>query len=147
MYAIRRSYAAFLCVATLAIGLTGCDDPSITYSNEGDAYTATTIATAFESVAPSQFAGKPVSDARQFRHEALSELRGQGGDAAAAADLITKTFPDSTQGVPVAVQDATFEGAPALVVVELIGPKGGQLVDERLWVISADGDVLYSGTR
>ncbi len=147
MYAIRRSTAAFLCIVVLATGIAGCDDSSITYSDNGDAYTATTVATVFDSTEPSPFAGKPVAEARQFRHQALSDLRSQGGDAAAAADLITKTFPDSTPGVPVAIQNVTFEGTPALVVVELIGPKGGQLVDERLWVIDPQGDVLYSGTR
>jgi len=92
------------------------------------------------------YAKKPTSDATDLRHEALVALRKRGGDAAATADLITRTFPADTRSVPVYVERATVDGKRALVVVEATGPKSGSLDAKRMWVFDGQGNVIFAST-
>ena len=71
----------------------------------------------------------------------------EGSGASVAAGLITRTFPSDSTGVPFYVESATYESKEALIIVEAIGRDEGKLADERVWVLSASGDVLLSGTR
>ena len=61
----------------------------------------------------------------ELRSQALVELRSKGGDAQAAADLITRTFANSGGGVPVYVEQATFEGQRS------VHRRGGDRPEER----------------
>jgi hypothetical protein len=45
------------------------------------------------------------------------------------------------------VEKAKFDGTPALIIIEAIGPANGKLTTERLWALSKDGAVLFVGTR
>jgi len=134
-------------VAALVLAVAGCTGESPVFVNEGADYTAETIGAVFDAAPQSDAMGAPASDAAKLRQRALVDLRAQGARAAEAADLLTKTFSASRAGVPVLVEAATYDGTGAFVVVEVIGPKGADLRDLRIWVVGTDGQVLYSGTK
>ncbi len=131
----------------VALALAGCADSSPAFVDEGNAYTAATVTSVFGLADDGEPLGAATSEASKLRSQALVELRGKGGDAQAAADLVTRTFANSGGGVPVYVEQATFEGQEAFIVVEAIGPKGGKLRNLRVWVLDPQGEVLYSGVR
>jgi hypothetical protein len=95
----------------------------------------------------SKYGDVSASDTTELRHEALTALRKEGKQASDAADLITKTLPSQSQGVPIYVERASVGGQPAYVLVEVIGPSDGKLTTKRLWALSDAGAVLYVGTR
>ena len=144
--ALHRRMAAVLVLLALSSGV-GCSPESPRFVNAGARYTALDVTSVLEVVDATNVRGTPTTDAATLRSSYLGTLRGQGGAAAEAADIITRTFSKATPGVPVYVERATFEGTPALVIVEVIGPRGGRLGDKRIWVIDDDGAVLYSVTR
>ncbi len=146
--ALRNSAALALVGVTLSVtlALAGCaSGPQ--FVDEGATYTLDNASTAFDKADTSDVAGLSVGDADELQRKALSGLRSQGGAAADAAELITATFPSGARSVPVYVERATVDGDPALIIVEVIGPKAGTLQDQRLWVINESGDVLLSETR
>jgi len=142
--------SALLCAMALllvAAVLSGCQPAGPEWVEANATYTASDVKAVFEGTESAPGEGEPVSEAAALRHRALVALRKKGAAAAEAADLITRTFP-ATAGVPVYVEKATFDDtSEALVVVELIGPEDGALSDQRLWVLSKEGDVLFSSVR
>lgn len=147
-----RVHAAMRRLLRLGLGmalvlLTGCN-PSITrYVDDGRSYTTDSALAIAESVDPGDLGGAQVSDASELRQRALADLRGQGETAAAAATLITRTFPKETAGVPFYVERITYDSNAAYLVVEAIGHSGGLLEDERVWVLDEAGGILLSGMR
>ena len=141
-----RSMTMMLTASLLALAaLTGCGSQTITYSTSETEYSAQTLTAVIASTDTGSLPDTPVSEADDLRSRALVELRGEGAEQAQVADLITATFTGPTTAVPVRVERATFAGQPAIIVVEAIGPEGGMLADKRVWVLSTDGSVLYSG--
>lgn len=130
----------------VGLALSGCTASGPQWADEGASYTVESVKTVFDKVEDPEARGGAVAESADLRHDALVGLRRQGESAAQATDLITATFP-STAGVPVYVERATFNGEDALLVVELIGPTGGSLDDLRLWVVSADGGILFSAVK
>ena len=142
-----RTVFAALAAVLIVVALTACSGGSTHFVSEGNAYTAQTVTAVLDTADASTAEGKPTSEAGELRSQALVSLRRQGGSAAKAADILTQTFANSSPGVPYYVEEATFDGADALVVAEVIGPKGGALEDKRIWVIDDAGEILFSGTR
>jgi len=130
-----------------AIMLTGCSPAGPTWVETGGSYTTTNLATLYAKADIGALASEPSSNATKLRHDAVTGLRRRGGAAAAAADLITKTLPADTRGVPVYVEKATVGGQPALVIIEATGPATGKLTTKRLWALSDSGAVLFVGTH
>ena len=95
----------------------------------------------------SAVASQPTADGAELRHAALAALRREGETASSVADLLTRTFPSSTRGVPVYVERASYDGTPAVLVVEATGLASGPLSSKRLWVVSESGDILFAGSR
>lgn len=139
----RTTASALLAV----VALCACAPGTPIFVDENAAYSAETIIGVLERTDPGKLVGRPTDDAAGLRREALVALRTKGGTASKAADLLTSTFADLSPGVPYYVERATFEGDQAVVVAEVIGPRGGRLEDVRIWVIADSGDILYSGTR
>lgn len=135
--------AAILVVAALA----ACAPQGPRFVDEGNTYTAENVTKLLDTADAGSAAGQPTGDAAKLRQAALVSLRKQGGEAAAAADVLTKVFASSTPGVPYYVEKATFDDSEVWVIAEVIGPKGDVLKDKRIWVISDAGEILYSGTR
>lgn len=135
---IRRSFA----VALLALGLmsaTGCSPTTrISYIPEGGTYTADELAGVLEATDADNLAGMPADEVGEARQEALSDLRTHGEAAAALADALTTQFPIDVNSVPIEVRMATYEGAPAWIVVESWGEAGQPLSSRRLWVFSSE---------
>ncbi|PKQ15427.1 MAG: hypothetical protein CVT67_09400 [Actinobacteria bacterium HGW-Actinobacteria-7] len=132
----------------VAVCVCGCAGPGAVYVDSASAYTPSNIDTVFAQVGSDyQPKGKPTADSSELRHRALVELRGEGPGATSAADLITTTFPADTRGVPIYVEKATFDGTPAILLLEATGRAGGNLDDLRLWVVGETGDILYSQLR
>ena len=144
---LRRRINHVAIAIAVALALAGCADSSPTFVNEGNEYTAATVTSVFGLADGGEPLGAATSEAPGLRSQALVELRGEGGDAQTAADLITRTFANGGGGVPVYVEQATFEGQQAFIVVEAIGPKNGKLRNLRVWVLDPEGKVLYSGVR
>lgn len=144
---MRRKTLLPIAAGILLLFVAGCRPTLPTYVSEGRSYDSESVLELAGTVADPGLSNVPVLDAEARRHDALVSLRTQGGSAAEAAELITKTFPTDTAAVPYYVEQATYEGTDALVLIEAMGPPGGTLSDRRTWVLSNDGDVLISGTR
>jgi hypothetical protein len=140
-----RIFALFAMIACLLAG--GCSAKGPTYVDTGASYTKSTVDPVYARADISKFAQVSAADPSKLRHEALTALRARGGSAASAAELVTKTLPADTRGVPVYVEWANFEGRKALIIVEAIGPLTGKLTTKRLWVLTEDGTVLFAGSR
>ncbi len=145
MSKLRKACALLALTALLMVA--GCASDAPRFVDAGASYTEQDVSSLFDTVDASSALGAPTTDAPALRSTALGALRGQGDAAASAAEVITRTFAGSAAGVPVYVESALYNGEQALIVVEAIGPKSGDLRDLRIWVISETGDVLYSGTR
>ena len=137
--------ATMLLAASLTVS--GCAPKGPTYVDAGASYSQSSLASVYALADTSKLSSQSAADTTKLRHDALTGLRRQGGSAVAAADLMTKTFPPSTRGVPVYVERAVYNGAQALIVVEAIGPATGKLTTKRLWVLSNAGAVLFVGTK
>lgn len=141
------SHSLTVALVLCALLLTGCAPTGPKWVDSGASYTDKTVASIYSAADITALTGVSTSDATQRRHDALLALRKLGGSASDAADLITKTLPADTRGVPVYIERAQFNGQPSLVVAEATGPASGKLTTKRLWVLSAKGAVLYVGTR
>ena len=148
MSAIPRISLAFL--LTLSFGglalAGGCAPGGPTYVDQGTHYTLASVDGVFSSADTRRYTDRPTSAAVGLRHDALVALRKRGGNAASAAELVTRTFPADTRSVPVYVERATVENKPALVIVEATGPKEGTLKAKRLWVLDNQGNVIFAST-
>lgn len=143
----RTALFASLILAVAAVLLTGCADNGPVYVESGAAHTNETALDVLARADSSAVASKPTADGAELRHAALAALRREGDSASKIADLLTRTFPSSTSGVPVYVERASYEGTPAVLVVEATGPESGSLSSKRLWVVSDGGDILFAGSR
>lgn len=127
--------------------LSGCAKKGPTYVESATDYSQVTALAVLARADASRVADRPTADGVQLRHDALAALRRQGATASGIADLLTRTFPSDTSGVPVYVEKASYEGKPGVLVVEAAGPKAGMLNAKRLWVVGTDGTILFAGSR
>lgn len=136
-------------VAVLALAaIVGCGSSASPKWVDADAtYATSSLPGVFDKADISKYKDRPVAEAAELRHKALTALRLEGEDAARAADLITKTLPADSPGIPVYVERATVSGQPAYILVEAIGPTGGRLTVKRIWALADSGAVLWVGTR
>jgi hypothetical protein len=140
--ALRLLFRVTLLLA-LPFALACCTPSGPEWVDEGQRYSIQQTRALLGKVEPGGLAKTPVTDAKELRHDRLVGLRSNGGNASKAADLITKTFPVDTAAVPLYVERAVVDDAPALVLIEAWGPTGGDLDLERVWVIDeADGRII-----
>jgi len=144
---VARIVVLAMVVATALAVLTGCAEKGPTYVDAGAVHTKATVIAILEQTDTSAIADRPAADGAKLRHQALAALRRQGTDASSVADVLTRTFPSDTRGVPVYVERASYDGKDAILVVEATGPDSGKLNAKGLWVISESGDVLFAGGR
>jgi hypothetical protein len=148
---LRRNQMALgtaSCFAILMLLLAaGCAPSGPAWVDSGASYTTANLSTVFAKADIARYENVSAADTTELRHRALADLRKRGKQASAAADLITKTLPSQSQGVPVYVERASVGGQSAYVLVEVIGPSNGKLTTKRLWALSDAGAVLFVGTR
>jgi hypothetical protein len=145
---IARTAIAVALGTAIAVGLlTGCTPKGPVYVEGGTDYTNATALAVLAKANASPFANRPTADTSKLRHDALAALRLRGATASSAADLITRTFPTTTNGVPVYVERGKFEGKTAVLVVEATGKSSGTLNSKRIWVVGENGDILFAGSR
>ena len=148
---MRRDTAVLSLTVALALStlllLAGCGAKGPQWVDADASYTGQSVSSVYATADISLQSGVSAADTTKQRHDALLALRKRGGAASDAADLITKTMPTDTRGVPVYVERAKFNGEPSLVIVEAIGPASGKLTTKRLWVLSTHGAVLFVGTH
>jgi predicted small lipoprotein YifL len=144
---VRAALIVTLALAMAAALLTGCAKKGPSYLDGSTAYTKATALVVLEKADTKALSGRPTADGVKLRHEALAALRREGQSASAVADLLTRTFPSDTTGVPVYIERATFDGKPAVLVVEATGPESGSLSTKSLWVVADDGNILFAGGR
>ena len=148
---MRRSPAVSLslaaCAAIALLLLSACGPTGPTWVDSGATYTTQSLSGEYTKADIGNLAKTSATDTAKLRHDALVGLRRRGGTAADAADLITKTLPADSRGVPLYVERATVNGQPALILIEAIGPSSGMLTTKRLWALSHEGAVLFVGTR
>jgi len=132
---------------TLAVVLCGCAAKGPVYVDQGTSYDKKSALKILAQADSSAVMAEPASRGSKLRHGALASLRGKGAPASRVADLLTRTFPSDTSGVPVYVERASYDDKPAVVVVEATGPDSGTLSGKRLWILDEQGDVLFAGSR
>jgi hypothetical protein len=142
-----RSVAIVAAMFSVVVVLVGCSSRGTVFVDGGTSYDAATVMKVAEGIDTSQFANTPSDQAPDLRHKALTALRSQGGRAVPVADMLTKTFPAETRGVPVYFERATFNGKNAVIMIEAAGPANGKLTAKRVWVLDEQGGVLYVGGR
>ena len=142
-----RRVASLLLILILSASLSGCSSKGPRFVDEGSSYSESSVMVIADEVDTSQLANTPSTEGPALRHEALTALRALGGRAVPVADLITKTFSAETRAVPVYFERTTFDGKPAIVMIEAAGPAKGKLTAKRVWVLDEQGDVLYVGGR
>ncbi len=148
MHSATRALSAIMLVAAFTTTLlSGCSGTGPVYAESETAYTNETVLDVLANAEVGELASKPTAEGVRLRHDALAALRREGADASAVADLLTRTFPSSTTGVPVYVERARYDGAPAIIVVEATGPASGALSSKRVWVVGEKGDILFAGSR
>lgn len=138
---------ALAALVALALALVGCAPSGPRFVDDGTAYTEATAMSLLSGVDVSTLAETASTEAPALRHEALTALRSRGGTAVAVADLVTRTFPPETRGVPVYFERATYKGKSAVLVIEAAGPQDGTLQAKRLWVLDDKGEVLFVGSK
>lgn len=134
----RRRFAPLIALALVAT-LVSCG-PAVrtTFIPDGGTYGADDLAGRLSQADLSAFADIATEDAAAVRQDVLASLRQEGSDAAALADTLTADFPPDANSVPAIVEHATYEGAPAWIVIESWGDDGGTLTHRRIWVFSYD---------
>lgn len=142
-----RVVLVMLVSATLLAMLSGCAEKGPVFVDAGTAYNKTNALVVLEQADASAVAARPTAEGTKLRHTALSALRRQGATASNVADLLTRTFPSDTTGVPIYVERVTYDGKPAVLVVEATGPESGSLNAKRLWIVGETGDILFAGSR
>lgn len=143
---VRRIPAMMVsCMLFAAALAAGCTDPAAVLVDEGRSYTFDSATDLLTAVEPDEAVVEDPSPER--RSAALTALRRDGATGNQAADLITRAFPPGSRGVPFYVEKAIVGDEQVWLVIEAIGPAGRPADDERLWILSADGDVLFSATR
>lgn len=139
--------AMLVLVLGLAVILAGCSAKEAPFVDSGATYDKTSVMKLAEGVDTAKLASTPSSEATYLRHKALTALRTQGERAVPVADMLTKTFPAETRGVPVYFERATFNDKPAVIMIEAAGPADGKLMAKRVWVLDEAGNVLFVGGR
>jgi hypothetical protein len=145
--AVARVARTALFIALSVTLLCGCARRGPVYADTGTPHTKATALVVLSNADTAAIASRPTTDGIKLRHDALAALRRQGAKASEVADLLTRTFPSDTSGVPVYVERATFGGKPAVLVVEATGPGSGSLNSKRVWVVGDNGDILFAGSR
>lgn len=144
----QRLRAAMLVFALgLAVVVMGCSAQEAPFVDDAAAYDQASVMKLAEGVDTAELATTPSSEATYLRHKALTALRTRGGRAVPVADMLTKTFPAETRGVPVYFERATFDDKPAVIMIEAAGPANGNLMAKRVWVLDEVGNVLFVGGR
>ena len=135
-------------VALLALVLlAGCVHSGPTWVDSGSSYTLADLSQLYAKADISRYENSPTSHSGTLRHDALTALRSKGDAPASAANIITRNLPADTRGVPVYVEKATVDNAPAYIIIEATGPASGDLTTKRMWVLSDKGAVVFVGTR
>jgi hypothetical protein len=110
---------------------------------EGASYTGDGLSEALDEADQGRLADMATEDAVDARRAVLTDLRREGQDAAALADILTTEFPTDVPAVPFRVERGSYEDADAWVVFEAWGDPGDSLQHKRVWVFSAeDGSLL-----
>jgi len=144
-FRVRRSLASLVLILVFSALLAGCSARGPAFVDSGASYNKASVMKLAEGIDTSYLASTPSADAAGLRHEALTALRSRGGRAVAVVDMLTRTFSADTRGVPVYLERATFDGKPAVVVIEAAGPPSGKLTAKRVWVLDEQGGVLFVG--
>ncbi len=149
MPGLRTSYraATIALLAALTAVVAGCSSQGATFVDSNGSYTESSVMTLTAGIDSSKLADTGSDRAAELRHDALTTLRSRGGRAVPVADLLTKTFSAETRGVPMYVERASFNGKPAIVMIEAAGPPKGKLTTKRVWVLDEQGGVLFVGAR
>jgi hypothetical protein len=136
--ATRRPLLRFsmvtLAVASLLAGAACAREPKVTFVPAGGTYTSAEARNRANTADPGAAATVRIEDATAERTAALVELRREGADGSAVADLLTEEFPSVTRSVPYYVEAATVDGTKAWIIAETWGGRQGTLDQRRLWV-------------
>ena len=143
----RRSTQALVLALLVLAAIQGCSPNRPTFVDTGASYNQKSVLALAASVETTSLAQTSTERATALRHEALTALRSSGERAVPVADLITRTFPADTRGVPVYFERASFDGKLAIIMIEATGPPKGKLSSKRVWVLDENGAVLFFGGR
>jgi hypothetical protein len=143
-----RVLAASLATLAYATLLAGCSStPAVDLVLDEHEYASWEVERMAEEVDLSSVDGIDASEAAEVRTDVLVELRQQGDEGEAVADLLTIGFPERTDAIPVLAERAVVDDVPSWVVVEAYGEDEGPLGHRRVWVFDAEtGAVTLSAS-
>lgn len=129
---------AVLVGVLLALLIAACSPSAdVTFIADGGSYTTADLAGVLTDADLGSTARIKADDAAEARQDALADLRGNGEEASALADVLTSQFPLDDIAVPVIVERGRFDDTDAWLVIEATGDVGTKLTGRRLWVFSA----------
>ncbi|MHB9003955.1 MAG: hypothetical protein ACYC6C_07800 [Coriobacteriia bacterium] len=139
-----RNSRAIVAVACLVL-LGGCSGAiRFDYSESAGTFSMAEFGSLADSLDRPDYMGRPVSGSEEMRHEALVDLRKQGPEETALANLITEQFPADTRAVPFWGGKGAVDGREAWIVAEVWGLKGGNLDNVRLWAFDRDSNEVIT---
>ena len=131
----RRPLTLLMALLSIIVLASGCSKAGLEYIPAGGTYTMQAAQTAAAEVSLDGVREVMTADASALRTERLTDLRANGDEASALADMLTVDFPSETAAVPLRVEVATVDGVPVWLVIEAWGDEGEVLTHRRLWVI------------
>lgn len=142
---VLRLAAALSLVALLAVLPLGCSGgPKARLVDEGARYVRDDLAGLLADADVAAAEKISTDEVANVRKEVLVDLRLQGDDGSAVADLLTRGFPADTAAVPVIVELAEFEGKDSWVIIEVWGDESGTLDHRRIWVFDRETGALVA---
>ena len=140
-----RTVCIAIALANL-LTMSGCvQGARFDYRADAGSYSMAELGTLAQSLDRPDYMGRPVSESKSMRHEALVSLRKQGDDESELANLITEQFPADTRAVPFWGGKGVVDGRDAWIIAEAWGLKNGTLDKVRLWAFDRDSrDVITS---
>lgn len=117
--------------------VSGCSRTGLVIEHAAATYTMDQAVTLAPDAGLGSASGLDRAAASARRQELLANLRRQGAEGTAVADMLTVGFPADYAGVPVLVRKATVDGTPSWIVVDAVPGKDDKLTRRRIWVFNA----------
>ncbi|PKQ19576.1 MAG: hypothetical protein CVT66_09330 [Actinobacteria bacterium HGW-Actinobacteria-6] len=131
----RRPLTPLMALLSIIVLISGCSKAGLEYIPAGGTYTMQDAQSAAAVASLDSVRDVMTADASALRTDRLTDLRSNGDEASALADMLTVDFPSEIAAVPLRIEAATVDGTSVWLVIEAWGDEGEVLTHRRLWVI------------
>jgi hypothetical protein len=115
-----------MALLSIIVLISGCSKAGLEYIPAGGTYTMQDAQSAAAVASLDSVRDVMTADASALRTDRLTDLRSNGDEASALADMLTVDFPSEI---------AAVDGTSVWLVIEAWGDEGEVLTHRRLWVI------------